>query len=47
MEKQGEQRPCKSVFKGGKSATTKEEYTQKWISLINQLEKNKNFAQRQ
>ena len=47
MEKLDEHKHCKSIFKGGKITTTKEEYTQKWIALINQLEKSKNFAQRQ
>ena len=31
---------CKSVFHNG-AATTKEHYTQVWVRLINQLEKNK------
>lgn len=31
----------KSVFKSGKSTTTEEEFTQKWIELINTLEKGK------
>ena len=30
-----------SVFKSGKSTTTEEEFTQKWIELINTLEKGK------
>lgn len=31
---------CRSVFHSGE-ATTKEDYTQVWVRLINQLEKNK------
>lgn len=33
----------KSVFKSGKSTTT-EEFTQKWIELINTLEKGKSVS---
>lgn len=40
---------CKSVFKSGKSTTTKSEFTKKWIVLINRLEKSKgiNFCEKQ
>ena len=31
---------CKSVFKSG-SEMTKEQYTAKWIEMINQMEKSK------
>lgn len=31
---------CRSVFHGGE-ATTKEHYTQVWVRLINQLERNR------
>ena len=31
---------CRSVFRSG-DITTKEHYTQVWVRLINQLEKNK------
>ena len=31
---------CRSVFHSGE-VTTKEHYTQAWIRLINQIEKNK------
>lgn len=47
MGKSDEHRLCKSIFKDGKSMPTKEEYTRKWIALINQLEKSKKFVQRQ
>lgn len=32
---------CKSIFKNGKNTTSKNQFTQKWIELINKLEKNK------
>ena len=38
------QQPCQSVFKSGESITTKNQFTRKWIELINQLEKNKRIA---
>ena len=31
----------KSVFKSGESTTTRREFTDKWIELINALEKGK------
>lgn len=31
---------CKSVFKSGESIISKSQFTQKWIELINRLEKN-------
>lgn len=33
--------PCKSVFRAGTEKVTKENYTQLWISLINQMERSK------
>lgn len=38
------QQSCQSVFKSGESTTTKNQFTHKWIELINQLEKNKRIA---
>ena len=40
---------CRSVFKSGESTTSKNEYTKKWIELINILEKSKGvvFCERQ
>ena len=35
----------KSVFKSGKSTTTQWEFTDKWIELINALEKGKKLGQ--
>ena len=35
---------CKSVFKSGENTTTKSQFTQKWIELINKLEKNKGIT---
>lgn len=38
----------KSVFKSGESTTTEREFTEKWIELINTLEKGKstNFCEK-
>lgn len=38
----------KSVFKSGESTTTEREFTNKWIELINTLEKGKsaNFCEK-
>ena len=38
----------KSVFKSGESTTTEREFTDKWIELINTLEKGKsgNFCKK-
>ena len=41
MNQKLEQPLCRSIFKSGKSETTREAYTQAWITLINQTEKNK------
>lgn len=35
---------CKSVFKSGESTTSKNQFTQKWIELINKIEKNKGIT---
>ena len=43
MEKSGNTM-CKSVFKGGGNATTKERFTRAWIDLIDRMEKNKELA---
>ena len=32
---------CVSVFKSGENTTTTQEYTRKWIELINQIERGK------
>ena len=32
---------CRSVFQAGAPTTTREKYTQIWITLINQIEKSK------
>ena len=32
---------CKSVFKSGENTTTRDEFTKKWIELINRLERSK------
>jgi len=38
----------KSVFKSGESTTTEREFTEKWIELINTIEKGKsgNFCEK-
>ncbi|MBP3480587.1 MAG: hypothetical protein J6K66_03170 [Clostridia bacterium] len=40
---------CKSVFKSGENTTTRDEFTKKWIELINRLERSKsvNFCEKQ
>lgn len=38
-EKKTDKTICKSVFKSGENTTTKIQFTQKWIELINRLEK--------
>ena len=35
---------CSSVVKSCENTTTKIQYTQKWIELINKLEKNKGIT---
>lgn len=32
---------CRSVFKSGESTTSKNQFTKKWIEMINRIEKNK------
>lgn len=32
---------CKSIFKGEKKQPTQEKYTNIWVALINQIERNK------
>lgn len=41
-ESKNEKTICKSVFKSGENTITTNQFTQKWIELINRLEKNKN-----
>lgn len=31
---------CKSIFKNGKSSAIKNQFTKKWIELINRMEKS-------
>lgn len=40
---------CSNVFKSGANTTTKKEYTNKWIELINKIERGKsvNFCEKQ
>lgn len=37
---------CRSVFKGGRSTVTKDQYTQMWIDLINRKEAGKREFER-
>lgn len=32
---------CRSVFKSGESAPSVKQFTEKWIELVNRLEKNR------
>ena len=42
MEDNKESTPvCRSIFKNGESTTTVQAFTDKWIQLINALEKGK------
>lgn len=41
MEESLSKTACTSVFKDGRSTTTREAYTRIWISLINQKEQNR------
>lgn len=41
MAKQKVKVVCKNVFKNGANVPEKNQYTKKWITVINQLEKNK------
>ena len=40
-DKLDEQNICTSVFKDGGDTTTRKIYTQKWVELINTLERSK------
>ena len=37
---------CKSIFKNKENTISKAQFTQKWIALINTLEKNKASTRR-
>ena len=41
MEQKIKSTTVKSVFKSGENTTTEREFTDKWIELINTLERNK------
>ena len=47
MEQTIKSTTVKSVFKSGENTTTQREFTDKWIELINTLERNKsvNFCE--
>lgn len=42
-EKEMPETICRSVFKNRKTTITKSEFTQKWIDIINKIEKEKVF----
>ncbi|TQI66832.1 hypothetical protein LY85_1513 [Clostridium sp. KNHs216] len=44
MGKKETQVACKSVFKSGENTTLKQQFTQRWIEIINQIEKNKRIT---
>lgn len=44
MEESLPKSACTSVFKDGRSTTTREAYTRIWIGLINQKERNRHPA---
>ena len=48
MEQNNQSTTVTSVFKSGESTTTEREFTDKWIELINTLEKGKsgNFCEK-
>ena len=35
---------CRSVFKNGESTTSKDRFTEKWIEMINQIERRKKYG---
>lgn len=41
LQKNDNKTICVSVFKSGENTTTTQEYTRKWIELINQIERDK------
>lgn len=41
MEQNNQSTTVTSVFKSGENTTSKNQFTQKWIELINRLEKSK------
>ena len=41
MRSDEKEKLCTSVFKDGSHTTTKDKFTQKWIELVNRLEKDK------
>lgn len=43
-EKQIPETICRSVFKSGENTTSKSQFTQKWIELVNKIEKSKGLT---
>ena len=44
--KERQENTCKSVFRDGNSEPRREQFTKAWISLINQMERNKETIRR-
>lgn len=44
--KRKQQNACKSVFQDGGSEPRREQFTKAWISLINQMERNKELLRK-
>lgn len=44
VEQQIQKQICRSVFKSGENMT-KNQFTKKWIELVNRLEKSKGFIE--
>ena len=35
---------CRSVFKNGECTTSKERFTEKWIEMVNRIERRKRYG---
>lgn len=44
MDHHAETLHCRSIFKDGGNVSTPETFTKAWITMINQIEKNKGFV---
>lgn len=45
-QNESQQTVCRSVFKSGESTTSQKQFTEKWIELINRLEKKKDIRRK-
>lgn len=41
QEKEMSLKTCKSIFKNGQLTTTRNQFTKKWMELVNKIQKNK------